>query len=315
MPTQQKVDAVASLKEKFEGASIVISTDYTGMSVTAMTAFRRALRQQGVEYRVIKNSLAYLAADEANMPLIKEIVQGPSGIALGAGDPTEPARALVDFIKANRSPMTIRGGLLDDRALSAEEVGQLASLPPKDRLLALLMGQLLAPLTSLAYVLNAPLAGLATVLTRRGELLAEDQSAEPEPAPEPEPVPSEVDPGPPDAVIEDEAPAEATAEAVVSEVEDPASADEGETEAAEEPVAAAEDDSGAAEPETEEPSPADGVDGETEAAEESVATAEDDSGAAEPETEEPSPADEGDSENDEADEPTTTAEDAKPAAE
>ena len=195
MPTQQKIDAVASLKEKFEGASIVISTDYTGMSVTAMTAFRRALRQQGVEYRVIKNSLAYLAADEANMPLIKEIVQGPSGIALGAGDPTEPARALVDFIKANRSPMTIRGGLLDDRALSAEEVSQLASLPPKDRLLALLMGQLLAPLTSLAYVLNAPLAGLATVLTRRGEVLAEDQSAEPEAAPEPVPVPSEVDPG------------------------------------------------------------------------------------------------------------------------
>ena len=181
MPTQQKTQKVASLKEKLEEATIVISTDYTGMSVTAMTAFRKALRGEGVEYRVIKNSLLYLAADEANKPLVKEIVQGPTGIALGVGDPAQPARVLVDFIRANRAPMTIRGGVLDDRALSAEEVNHLASLPPRDQLVAYLMAQLLVPLTSLAYVLSAPLTGLATVLKRRAEALAEGQPPVDEP--------------------------------------------------------------------------------------------------------------------------------------
>ena len=110
MPTEQKVESVALLKEKFENASIVISADYTGMSVTAMTSFRHALRDQGVEFRVIKNSLAFLAADAANKPLLKEIIEGPTGVAIGVGDPVEPARALVDFIKASRAPM-VSGGL------------------------------------------------------------------------------------------------------------------------------------------------------------------------------------------------------------
>jgi large subunit ribosomal protein L10 len=174
MPTEQKVESVALLKEKFENASIVISADYTGMSVTAMTSFRHALRDQGVEFRVIKNSLAFLAADAANKPLLKEIIEGPTGVAIGVGDPVEPARALVDFIKASRAPMVIRGGLMDDRTLTATEVGTLAALPPKDRLLALLLAQMLAPITGLVYVLNAPLQGLATVLQRRAEVLASE---------------------------------------------------------------------------------------------------------------------------------------------
>ena len=187
MPTEQKIEAVDRLREKLEGSTIVISADPTGMSVTDMTAFRRALRERGVEFRVIKNSLAYLAADAAEKPLVKEIIQGPTGIALGTGDPIEPAKALVDFIKANRSPMTIRGAVLEDRALTGAEVESLAALPGKDQLLAQLAGLLMNTVTSLVYVLNAPLAGLATVLQRHaeslesGEAAVEDDAAEAEP--------------------------------------------------------------------------------------------------------------------------------------
>ena len=186
MPTEQKIEAVDRLREKLEGSTIVISADPTGMSVTDMTAFRRALRERGVEFRVIKNSLAYLAADAAEKPLVKEIIQGPTGIALGVGDPIEPAKALVDFIKANRSSMTIRGAVLEDRALTGAEVESLAALPGKDQLLAQLAGLLMNTVTSLVYVLNAPLAGLATVLQRHaeslesGEAAVEDDAAEAE---------------------------------------------------------------------------------------------------------------------------------------
>ena len=177
MPTEQKIEAVDRLREKLEGSTIVISADPTGMSVRDMTAFRRALRDRGVEFRVVKNSLAYLAADAARKPAVREIIQGPTGIALGTGDPTEPAKALVDFIKANRSPMTIRGAVLDGRALTGAEVESLAALPGKDQMLAQLAGLLMSTVTSLVYVLSAPLTGLATVLQRHAESMESGEAA------------------------------------------------------------------------------------------------------------------------------------------
>jgi large subunit ribosomal protein L10 len=110
LPTERKVRSVEELSRLIEGSTILISADYTGMSVDAMTAMRSALRQRDVEFHVVKNNLTYLAADAAGRPLVKEIVHGPSGIAFGRGDdPVEPAKALTEFIRSSRSPLTIRG--------------------------------------------------------------------------------------------------------------------------------------------------------------------------------------------------------------
>jgi large subunit ribosomal protein L10 len=144
------------------------------MSVTAMTDLRHALRDKGVTFRVVKNRLTYLAADAAGKPQVREIVNGPTGLAVGFDDPSVPAKALNDFIVASRSPLTIKGGLMGDQALTAEEVGRLATLPSKDELIARLLGQLQAPITNLAYVLNAPIAGLARVLQRVAEAKSDD---------------------------------------------------------------------------------------------------------------------------------------------
>ena len=152
-----------------EKCTVAVSTDYTGLGVTVMTGLRRALREKDVEYRVVKNRLAHLAADAANRPGFKQIVEGPTGIAIGYGEPTDPAKTLSEYIRANRIRMEIRGGMLGDRALSPEEVRSLAQMPTREELIARLMGQLNSPAAGLVNVLNAPIAGLARLLQRHVE--------------------------------------------------------------------------------------------------------------------------------------------------
>ena len=171
MPTQRKVEAVDELRQLIERCTIVVSADYTGMNVDAMTELRRVLRQHGVEFHVVKNRLTYLAAEAAGKPYVKDIVQGPTGIAFGFDDSLGPAKALTDFVRSARPPLKIKGGVLGERILTAEEVGDLAELPSKEDMVARLGGQLQGPIRSLAYVLSTPLAGLATVLQRRVEAM------------------------------------------------------------------------------------------------------------------------------------------------
>ncbi len=177
MPTEKKENAIKDFKQWLDGSTIVISTNYNGLSAGDMTILRRALRAKDVRFKVIKNTLAYRAADEAGQSLIKEIVKGPSAVAFGYGEPTEPAKALSDFIKDNRSSLSITGAVLDGRVLSPEQVEQLASLPTKDQLIAQLLGQLQAPITGLANVLNGPISGLARVLQGQVTNLEQQQAS------------------------------------------------------------------------------------------------------------------------------------------
>ncbi len=177
MPTDRKIDQVDEIKKLIEEATVAISTDYTGMNVDEMNDLRRVMREQGITYRIVKNRLTDLAADAAGKPEIKEIVQGPTGVAFGFGDPVAPAKAIADFLRANtRSTLKVRAGVMGDRPLSESDVEHLASLPSRDQLIAQLMGQLQGPISGLAYVLNAPINGLATVLQRKVE--AEGAAAE-----------------------------------------------------------------------------------------------------------------------------------------
>ncbi len=176
MPTQAKVDAVNILAEKFEKSAIVITTNYAGLPVGQMTELRRALREAGVEYRVIKNTLAFLAADQAGRPAVKDVIDGPTGIAFGYGEPTEPAKALSGFIRSTRSALTIQGGELDGRALSSDDVQRLADMPTRDVLVATLLMRMNAPISGLVNVLNGPIAGLARVLQGRIDNLQEQEA-------------------------------------------------------------------------------------------------------------------------------------------
>ena len=177
MPTERKVQAVQDIVDWLDGATIVISTSYTGLLVTDMTALRRALREKEVRYKVVKNTLAFIAAENAGKPELKEIIQGPSAIAFGYGEPTDPAKALDDFIRETRSPLEIRGAVLDGRVLDSNQVQQLASLPSKDELVSQMLARMQSPISGLVNVLNGPIAGLARVLQGHIDNLQEQTAA------------------------------------------------------------------------------------------------------------------------------------------
>ncbi len=177
MPTEHNAAEVDALKELFASASLIISTDYRGLDVPMMNAMRKALRAGGVQYRIAKNSLARIAADEIGRPEIKELIDGPCGYVLADGEPTAASKALVEHVKSTRSVLQIRGAVLDGEVISAERVEQLASLPSRDALLSRLAGQMNAPITGLVTVLSGPVRGLATVLQRHIENQGEVSAA------------------------------------------------------------------------------------------------------------------------------------------
>ena len=179
MPTKDKIDRVAALKDKLERCSIALATDYTGIKVNEMTELRRQMRAAGVEFTIVKNTLMYRASDDAQRPQVKEIVQGPTAVALGYDDPWDVAKAVADYIRTSRSSLTIRGAVLGDGpVMPPAEVNRLGALPPKPMVLATLLGQLQAPIQRLLTVLNGPLQNLDGLIQARIRQLEAGESGE-----------------------------------------------------------------------------------------------------------------------------------------
>ena len=178
MPTERKLKEVDELRELLERSTAIVTADHSGVSVSDMTSLRRSLREQGVKFRVVKNRLTQRAAEAAGMPDVMEVVQGPTVIAFGFEDPVIPAKALTEFLNKARIGLKIRGGLLGSRALSLGEVEALSALPSKEQLLSKLLGQMQAPITGLAMVLNGPVAALTRVLQRHVDAQAVGGGAE-----------------------------------------------------------------------------------------------------------------------------------------
>ena len=164
MPTPEKEEQVRQIRELIETSTVAIATNNNGLSVDDMTELRRVLREGGVRLRVVKNTLAHIAADEAGAPSVKEIVTGPTGIAFGFDDPAAAAKVLTEHLTSSRIPMTINGGYLSGRALTPQQVDDLANLPSKEVLVAQVLGQLQSPIAGLVGTLQAPLRNLAYVL-------------------------------------------------------------------------------------------------------------------------------------------------------
>ena len=169
MPSGKNIDALGELKEKLAQNSVLISTGFTGLDVATMTDFRQKLREQGLEYRVVKNTIASLAADEIGSPQIKEVLNGPTGLILGNGDPIAAAKLLTEYLRSNRITMPLNGAIMDGAVISAQEVNALGLLPTKPVLMSMLMGQLSGVAARLARALNNPVQALAIVLERSTE--------------------------------------------------------------------------------------------------------------------------------------------------
>ncbi len=168
MPTEAKRATVAALTEAFSAASASIVTDYRGLSVADLAAIRSSLRPQGVTYRVVKNRLAKIAADQAGRAELGPLLDGPTAIALGAGDEAVVARALLDAIRPYRN-LKVRGAVLRQRRIEADDVTRLAALPGREQLLGQLAGAVSSPLTTMAGLLAAPLRNLGYALAQLQE--------------------------------------------------------------------------------------------------------------------------------------------------
>ena len=169
MLREKKAQIVSNLADDLSRTTIVIATDYRGLLAKQMAELRNALAKAGVGFHVVKNTLAYRAADQIGKPQLRDIIEGPVALAFGYDDVVNVAKALNQYIKSTTLPLEIKGGLLGDRILPPEEVLRLASLPPREVLIARLLGQLQAPVGSLHNLLSFPLRGLLNVLQSRAQ--------------------------------------------------------------------------------------------------------------------------------------------------
>ena len=167
MSREKKAQIIDGLQEIFSRCNIGILADYRGLSTAEINALRRKLRESGVEYRVVKNTLAQFAAKRAGMNELAGSFEGPVAMAFGYGEISEPARVLADYIRTSKSILNIKGGFLGDRMLTSRDVATLATLPSREVLISQVIGGIQSPIVALVNVLAAPVRGIMGVLQAR----------------------------------------------------------------------------------------------------------------------------------------------------
>jgi large subunit ribosomal protein L10 len=195
MPRPEKVQAVAEIKERMQGARAVFLAEYAGLSVKDQQKLRRSLRAQGAEFKVVKMTLARRAAEELDLEGVGDWLLGPTGLTFADVDAVGAAKALKDFAK-DHDVFMIKGGLLGDEVLTPERVGQLAEIEPRDVLLAKLAGAIKAPMANLAGLLAALPRNLASAmqqLVEKKDAAAPAAAAPAGTAPEPAAAPAVAD--------------------------------------------------------------------------------------------------------------------------
>ena len=148
---QQEVNEVV---EKMNAANSLVVVDYLGLSVAEVTELRKQLREAGVEFKVIKNTIMRRALDSQELEYHEEVFQGPTAVAFGMEDAVAPAKILSDFAKKAEA-LELKGGILEGEVLSKEEIQQIAKLPNCEGLLSMLLSVLQAPVRNVAYAVKA----------------------------------------------------------------------------------------------------------------------------------------------------------------
>jgi large subunit ribosomal protein L10 len=196
MQKADKEKVVTELTDRLKRAETLIVADYRGLTVTQIGELRGKLLEHGARFSVVKNTLTKRAAESAGVEPLLALLDGPTAIAFleTGGDPVAVAKALDDAVRAN--VLTLKGGLLEGSELTADDVRQLAKLPPAEMLRAQLVGAVIGPATMIVGLFTAPMRDLVGVIDARirqleeqgeaPEPVAEEQAEEPAAAPEPQ---------------------------------------------------------------------------------------------------------------------------------
>ncbi|HHT17509.1 MAG TPA: 50S ribosomal protein L10 [Papillibacter sp.] len=168
----EKQAIVAELTEKLKSAGGVL-VDYSGITVVEDTEMRRAMRNAGVDYAVVKNTLTRFAAKNVGFDELDPILNGTTALAVSAEDPVAAAKLISEYAGKPNSKIKVKAGFVSGKVISPAEVDALAKLPPKEVLVAQVLGTMMAPISGFVNVLNANIRGLAVAL----QAIADKKSA------------------------------------------------------------------------------------------------------------------------------------------
>ena len=167
----QKVGAVDALKEMFSQSGDYVFTNYRGLTVDQITRLRTKLRENGADYRVVKNRFARIAFQQLEKPDVSEYLVGPTAVALSPGDSAPVVKAIIEFAK--EAPLEVKGALVGDQVYNATQAAAFSKLPSRDELIAQLMSVMQAPLQNFVYAANA----VPTKLVRTLQAVADQKAA------------------------------------------------------------------------------------------------------------------------------------------
>ncbi len=163
MPKPEKVQMVQEIQERLSKVQGAVIADYRGLDVATITELRKQLREAGVEFKVLKNTLTILAAREVGLDDLEQFLTGPTAIAFGYDDPVTAAKIISDFAKKNKD-LEIKGGLVEGKVLDANGVKALADLPSREVLLSMVLRGMQAPIAGMVNVLQGNIRNLVYAL-------------------------------------------------------------------------------------------------------------------------------------------------------
>jgi large subunit ribosomal protein L10 len=175
MPRPEKVQAVEQLAEQISQAGSIFVTDYAGLTVADMTDLRAQLRNAGIQYKVAKNTLLRLAARNADMPELLEHLQGPTAIAFGGDDPVAPAKVFNDFFSRLERPR-VRMFITERQVYDESDLKAVASLPPREQMLAQVVASIQSPITNFVGTLDAIIRDFVGTVDALAQKRAEEGS-------------------------------------------------------------------------------------------------------------------------------------------
>lgn len=164
MRLEEKKQVAGELVEQLQTAGTVYLTDFTGLGVKDMTEFRTRLREEGLRYRVVKNTLMVRALEGLDFPDLSEHLEGPTGLIMGDDDPVAPARIVKEFAKEHDDRPVLKIGIVDRQAVEPEAIGRMADLPPREQLLGSIAGGLTASVAGIAGSLSALLRDITHMI-------------------------------------------------------------------------------------------------------------------------------------------------------
>lgn len=163
MVRPEKVAVVKDIKQKIKKSDGIILTDFRGLNVDEISELRHRLRQQGVDYKVFKNTLLRIAAQQLNLEELMQYLVGPTALAFGYEDGVSAVKALADFSREYKA-LKIKAGVIDGEVMDAAKIKVLASLPSREGLLAMFIGSLEGPIAGFVQVIGSPVQALAGTL-------------------------------------------------------------------------------------------------------------------------------------------------------